>query len=104
MGTEEAALLRAWLAVEAEMLRAWSAEEMELAAYGWRQRGRRRRLVYSGDGDSGSKDVGGFWYKVATSVSGETAEMEKSAMELAASGATAAMETADGDGSRLAAA
>ena len=53
LGTTEAALLRAWSAAEAALLRAWSA------ACGWRQRGRQRRLVYSGDVDSGSEGVGG---------------------------------------------
>ena len=95
LGTAEAALLRAWLAAEAVLLRLWLASSRVSVACGQRQQGRRRRLVYSGDGGSGRKGVGGVWYTAAmvagreSATSGAAAAMETAARESAASGATA---------------
>ena len=60
----------------------------------------------------GSKGFSGVWYTAAmaemaapraSAASGATAAMETASMESAASGVTLAMETVDGNGSRLAA-
>ena len=75
---------------------------------GQRQRGSRQRLVYSGDGSSGSKGVGSIWSTAvmaavrALTASGAAAAVATAARESAASGATVAMAMADGDSIRLA--
>ena len=77
---------------------------------GWRQRCSWRCLVYSSNDGRVSEGIGGVWSTAAmagaraSEASGAAAAMASAARDLVASWATAAMEMADGDSSRLEAA